>query len=210
MKSLEAEEGGAAALSAQTAAPDTPSQEQPAATDGDQQSTEGTAPGADSASPPPAKSKVTELTVEPIVYPGRLTERELRMYRELELQMANEDRLHREKQERMNELETAVYAVRDGLGSTLAPYASDEEKATLGKLLEELENWVYDHQDDPQLTKSAIVAKLDSLKQVASPVQRRQQQRELRQAAAEKLRDTIKVGAFGNGPKKIRGIHKAH
>lgn len=141
---------------------------------------------------PPPKARATELQVRPLLYAGRLTEDLLRLYRESELQMDNEDRLHREKQERLNELETLIYSIRDGLGGSLGLYASEPEKAALGKLLEELENWVYDHQGDPDLTKSAIIAKLDSLKSLASPVQYRQRQKELRHAAAERLLTTIK------------------
>lgn len=187
MKSIEAEDA--------TASPPAAQATQGVAAAGDEQShTEGQeSAGARSPAPSPPKVKVTELRVLPLLYPGRLTEDDLRAYREMELQMDNEDRLYREKQDRLNELETLVYAIRDGLADSLGPYASDAEKTTLGKLLEELENWVYDHQDDPEITKSAILAKIDSLKQVSSPIQHRQQQRELRQVAAEKLRATIQV-----------------
>lgn len=201
MKSIEGEDGASISPPATPAAPATGDA---AATGEEQNHTEGEGElGSGSPTPAPPKVKVTELRVLPLLYPGRLTDADLRSYREMELQMDNEDRLHREKQERMNELETLVYSIRDGLSGSLAPYASDAEKTTLGKLLEELENWVYDHQDDPELTKSAIVAKIDSLKQVSSPVQHRQQQKELRQIAVEKLRATIqdsRQAATGGSP----------
>ncbi|KAL8447532.1 hypothetical protein Emed_004320 [Eimeria media] len=157
------------------------------------------------AAPEPTTGKATpiELHVEPLSYYGRLSEQEKRLCREWELQMINEDRLHREKQDRMNELETSVYATRDGLSGPLSPFASEAEKATLSKLLEELEAWVYDHQGDPDVSKSAIVAKIEALNKVSSPIHYRQRQRELRQSAAEQLRKTIqecREAATGNSP----------
>lgn len=139
------------------------------------------------------KIKITELPIHRVLYPGRPSERELGMYRESELQMDNEDRMHREKQERLNELETIVYAVRDGLGGPLGPFAAEAEKEALSRLLGELEDWVYEHQNDPDVSKRVIISKIDSLKQLAAPVQHRQQQRELRQIAAEKMRNVIQV-----------------
>ncbi|KAL8445749.1 hypothetical protein Emag_005023 [Eimeria magna] len=151
----------------------------------------------------PFKAKPVELRVEPLLYAGRLSEQEKRFCREWELQMINEDRLHREKQDRMNELETSVYATRDGLSGALSHFASETEKATLSKLLEELEAWVYDHQGDPDVSKSAIVAKIDALNKISFPIHYRQQQRELRQSAADQFRKTIqecRQAATGNSP----------
>ncbi|CDJ69913.1 LOW QUALITY PROTEIN: heat shock protein, putative [Eimeria necatrix] len=105
--------------------------------------------------------------------------------------MINEDRLHREKQEKLNELETAVYVHRDGLAGPLSLFASENEKQKLIKVLEEVENWVYEHQQDPQLTKAAIAAQLQQLAAAAQPLQHRQQQQQRRLAAADKLRATI-------------------
>ena len=215
MKRVEAEEKNSpqsAAAAAAATATNTPSPEVPAASDGEQQQQQqqqegqgqqqdaaaGDATGA-AASPPlvaPAKVKVTELSVQPVAFAGRLSAETLRVYRELELQMDNEDRLYREKQERLNELETTIYSLREGLGASLGSFATEGEKEALLRLLEELENWVYDHQDDPQLPKSAVVAKLDALKGAAAPVQHRQQQQQLRTAAAEKLAATIRVSCY--------------
>ncbi|CDJ41702.1 heat shock protein, putative [Eimeria tenella] len=122
---------------------------------------------------------------------GRLTEKEVLEFREMELEMINEDRVHREKQEKLNELETAVYVLRDGLAGPLSNFASPNEKQNLNKVLEEVESWVYEHQQDPQLTKTAIAQQLQQLAALAAPVQHRQQQQQRRQAAAEKLRATI-------------------
>ncbi|KAL8274732.1 hypothetical protein Esti_001337 [Eimeria stiedai] len=182
--------GGAEAAPAAAAAADPqqdPQQQQQEAVEGEKSS----------------KAKPVELHVEPLLYAGRLSEQERRFCREWELQMINEDRLHREKQDRMNELETSVYATRDGLSGPLSEFACEGEKATLSKLLEELEAWVYDHQGDPEITKSAIVAKIDALKQVASPIQYRQQQKQLRCTAAEQLRKAIqecREAATGGSP----------
>ncbi|OEH80164.1 heat shock protein [Cyclospora cayetanensis] len=199
MKSLEADVADASAEQGDSAAG--------AAAGGESSEVEQQPPLADPAAgspqaPPPAKT-VTEVPVHRIPCASRLTEKELQTYRELELQMENEDRRFKEIQARLNELETEVYAVRDDLGGPLSVFASSEEKAALLKLLEDLEMWVGDHQDDPKLTKSAIGENDQALKKLAGPVQYRRQQSELRQVAVNKLRATIqesRQAATGGSP----------
>jgi hypothetical protein len=83
---------------------------------------------------------------------------------------AVQDRLIKETADRKNELESYVcvprrlcdvwhvppltragrYAMRDkiGEGAELGPYISSEDRATFGKMLEEVEEWLYSEEAD--------------------------------------------------------------
>ena len=58
---------------------------------------------------------------------------------EKECQMALQDRVQEETNEKKNALEAYIYSLRGKLAEHLAPFASEAERTSLGKLLDNLE-----------------------------------------------------------------------
>ena len=60
---------------------------------------------------------------------------------EKECQMALQDRVQEETNEKKNALEAYIYSLRGKLAEQLAPFASDAERTSLSELLDNLEVW---------------------------------------------------------------------
>lgn len=80
---------------------------------------------------------------------------------ERENEMVAEDKLVADTEDRKNTLEEYIYDMRGKLDDTYASFASDDEKATLGKMLDDAENWLYDDGEDA--TKAQYIAKYEEL-----------------------------------------------
>lgn len=110
---------------------------------------------------------------------------------EKEVAMCNIDRVVRETSDMRNALESYVYDMRDKITSesSLAPYATDEEKTKFSSLLETTENWLYE--DGFDATKSVYGEKLDLLKASGNPIEFRQKESETRPAAMTAMQRTV-------------------
>lgn len=156
---------------------------------------------------PSPSFRLTELSLTSFSPPGTYSAKDFLAFREAELAMDNEDRVFREKQERLNALEALVYRLRseleEGTG-VLFEFVQREEADALQRAVDAAENWVYDHQDDPALSKSAVCAEISKLEALAQKPEWRRKQREERTAAADALRQTVEVsvctGAGREGP----------
>lgn len=80
-----------------------------------------------------------------------------------EFEMATQDRIVRETEERRNDLETYVYEMRDALGGALGAFGGDGEKTELGALFQENEDWLCSEEGEGA-TKSAYVERLVKMK----------------------------------------------
>nr|CEL70435.1 TPA: Heat shock 70 kDa protein [Neospora caninum Liverpool] len=106
--------------------------------------------------------------------PSRPTTLQLREFREDELNMDNEDRLTREKMDRLNELESYLYTLRDDIGGKMRDFATAEERSRIEAQLETTQQWVDDAlMDISAVAKSAVVAKLQELQEVGGKVSHR-------------------------------------
>ncbi|KEP60066.1 UNVERIFIED_CONTAM: DnaK family protein [Hammondia hammondi] len=124
--------------------------------------------------------------------PGRPTTLQLRDFREDELNMDNEDRLTREKMDRLNELESYLYALRDDISGKMRDFATPEERADIEALLETSQQWVDDAlMDISTVAKSAVVAKLEELQAVGGKVARRFEEYSGRQEAQQLLHAAV-------------------
>merc|ERR1712129_345027 len=85
---------------------------------------------------------------------------------EAEVAMANADRIVKETSDKRNELESYIYGMRDRIisESALAPYCTEDERASLTGLLEKTENWLYEEGFDA--TKSIYQEKLQLLQAI--------------------------------------------
>ncbi len=136
------------------------------------------------------KLKKTSLafnTVRPLDW----TEAELQKEIEVEVAMTNADRVVRETSDARNELESYIYDMRDKIvsESQLAPYCTENEKATFPTMLETYENWLYEEGFDAN--KSVYVKKLDELKKVGNGIENRQYEARTRPNAMSTLQKTV-------------------
>merc|ERR1712232_422503 len=101
------------------------------------------------------------------------TREELNKFHELEVEMANQDRVVRETADMRNELESYIYDMRDKLmsESQLANYGTQAEKDAFDKKQMDTENWLYE--DGFDATKSVYASKLAELKKLGGPIEAR-------------------------------------
>mmetsp|Transcript_62527 Transcript_62527/g.129902 ORF Transcript_62527/g.129902 Transcript_62527/m.129902 type:complete len:847 (+) Transcript_62527:111-2651(+) len=142
------------------------------------------------AEPKKKKLKKTELAVSqaPKHCLGPATVETLK---NLEFEMAVQDKQIRELQDRKNELESYIYTMRDRVGGgNLEAYFDEATKTSFLAQLEEMENWLYEDEAE-SANKSMFVGKLQQLKDVGGPAEERYREDELRPLAVEEVQKTV-------------------
>mmetsp|Transcript_34271 Transcript_34271/g.82538 ORF Transcript_34271/g.82538 Transcript_34271/m.82538 type:complete len:823 (-) Transcript_34271:1408-3876(-) len=116
---------------------------------------------------------------------------EVDKFQEYEVQMGNNDRIVRETANMRNSLESYIYDMRDKIISEnqLGPYATESEKADFTKVNEATENWLYE--DGFDANKSAFAAKLEDLKKLGGPIEKRAAEAVARPPAISALQKNI-------------------
>lgn len=155
-----------------------------------------------------SSSSSTRVVVKKIDVPYQVQEAayrttgiELRDYREQELNMENDDRVAREKLDKLNELETYLYQFRDQLSTKWKDFASDAERKLGEKHLEEVQTWIDDVLCDvSSVSKSAVVSKLQGLHDIGDKIQKRYEEHEGRREAEQHLHACISVSRRGDAP----------
>ncbi|KAM0693053.1 hypothetical protein Q7P36_007610 [Cladosporium allicinum] len=114
-------------------------------------------------------------------------------YFEMEGSMQSEDKLVAETEDKKNELEGDIYALRNKVDEPYeqngySEFASEEEKEKIKAKCEALEDWLYDDGEDA--SKAQYVSKHEELRSTAASViqrfnERRQQEEDERRAKAE-------------------------
>ncbi|KAF2162073.1 hypothetical protein M409DRAFT_69305 [Zasmidium cellare ATCC 36951] len=112
---------------------------------------------------------------------------------EKEGQMVAEDKLVAETEDKKNELESEIYAMRGKVdepyeSNGYADFCSEEEKTKIKAKCDELEDWLYEDGEDA--TKAQYVAKFEELRASAGPViqrfnDKRQEEEEARRKVEE-------------------------
>ncbi|KAF3905145.1 hypothetical protein ABW21_db0208244 [Orbilia brochopaga] len=87
---------------------------------------------------------------------------------ERETQMAVEDKLVADTEDRKNALEEYIYELRGKIDDVYSEFASEDEKNKLRTMLENTENWLYDEGEDA--TKAVYIAKFDEIRFIAGPI----------------------------------------
>ncbi|KAJ1446306.1 heat shock protein 70 family [Pelagophyceae sp. CCMP2097] len=118
-----------------------------------------------------------------------MTQAQLDSAKEVEVSMANEDRIITETFDMRNELEAYIYKMRDEVVGPLRPFTTDTEKAAFEASLEEIENWLYEAEYDT--TKSSYKEKLGKLEALGSPLAARQSEDEKRPETVALLRKKL-------------------
>jgi len=134
------------------------------------------------------KFRPQELKVDSI-YPGAMTEDEVMNCAAREREYAAMDKLIRETSDMKNSLEEYVYRMRDSIIGTLREFASDDERSSFQKMIEEMQEWIYDQGEDE--TKEVYAHKLKELKDIGEKFVSRKQESEGRGPALEHLQQTI-------------------
>jgi heat shock protein len=138
--------------------------------------------------------KVKDLNVE---YFGQNIKPDvLNEFLEKEFKMVADDKLVAETEEKKNALEEYIYTLRGKLEDEYAPFASDEEKEKLSKLLMDTEEWLYDEGYDS--TKGKYVAKYEELAAIGNLIKGRYnaKQAELKQKANAKKEQAAAADIF--------------
>ena len=123
---------------------------------------------------------------------------------EAELTLALQAKQQEEKADAKNAVEGYIYSLRNRLADSLAPFASEGEKAAIGAALEKGEDWLYDEGED--VARSVYVAKLAELKALGGPVEARAAEASAAPAAAaalESLATGFKASAAAPGAAHI-------
>lgn len=128
--------------------------------------------------------KVADLNVE--YYGQNISTVQLNEFHEKEFKMVADDKLVAETEEKKNALEEYIYTLRGKLEDEYAPFASEQEKEKLSKLLMDTEEWLYDEGYDS--TKGKYVAKYEELASLGNLIKGRYnaKQAELKLAASAK------------------------
>lgn len=111
-------------------------------------------------------------------------------YNELEVSMAQQDRIIEETANKRNELESYIYDMRNQLGDKLRQFVGDEERSKLEKMLVESEDWLYTDEGFDSV-KSVYVAKLKELTDSGSSIDQRYRESVSRPVAAAELTDLV-------------------
>mmetsp|Transcript_6400 Transcript_6400/g.8321 ORF Transcript_6400/g.8321 Transcript_6400/m.8321 type:complete len:814 (+) Transcript_6400:92-2533(+) len=142
----------------------------------------------------PKKKKITKTNLESsISRPYDWSTEEVNKYHEMEVAMANTDRIVTETADMRNELETYIYDMRDKINSEsfYGPYGSSDEKDAFVKLNGDIENWLYE--DGFDATKKVYSDKLAELKKLGGPLDKRKTEAEGRAAAQSTLQSTLEI-----------------
>lgn len=143
------------------------------------------------------KKKVKKTNLEfTTTRPLNFSKDEIAKVNEMEVAMANNDRIIKETADMRNELESYIYDMRDRIvsDSHLGMYATTEEKGAFQDANEKMENWLYE--DGFDATKKVYAEKLAELKALGSPIERRQVEAQARAACVDALK--VNLDKFQN------------
>lgn len=107
--------------------------------------------------------------------------------------MSLADRQEKERADARNALEEYVYELRGKLSSEdeLAPYVLDNDRESLIKQLDEMENWLYEEGED--CSRQVYQDKLTELKSKGEPIQNRRVESEVRPHVIEDFAKSLQL-----------------
>lgn len=111
-------------------------------------------------------------------------------YKDKEGQMAANDKLIIDTEDRKNALEEFIYDQRSKLDERYKAYVKADEKEKYLAALNEAEEWLYSEEGE-DAKKSEYVGRLEALQKQGNPIMSRWRENEERPRAASALRDTL-------------------
>lgn len=140
------------------------------------------------------KSRTSDVKTD-ILFRHGLSQTEISQYYEEECQMANNDRVIQETYHKKNELESYIYEFRGKLAEKYRAYVDSHTAESFLALLAENEAWLY--ADGLKTTKGAYIAKLENLKKMGDPIQKRAQEFEELPEHIQNLLDLVENAQQG-------------
>lgn len=103
------------------------------------------------------------------------------------------DRQEKERADARNALEEYVYELRGKLSSDeeLAPYVLENERDSLVRQLDDMENWLYEEGED--CNRQVYQNKLSELKSKGEPIQNRRVENEVRPVVIEDFAKSLQL-----------------
>jgi len=138
----------------------------------------------------PKKRKVTKRNLAVVTSTLASDSAVVAELREVENNMHAGDKLVTDTEDRKNALEEYVYDMRSKLDGRYSNFVQSAEKEKLMAALNEAENWLYSEEGE-DATKSAYVARLDTLLALGNPIALRFNEADVRPRVISKLRETI-------------------
>ncbi|XP_058192437.1 heat shock 70 kDa protein 14-like isoform X2 [Rhododendron vialii] len=117
-----------------------------------------------------ATANKTNIPVVEHIY-GGMCPADVQKATEEEFEMAFQDRIMEETQNKKNAVEAYVYEMRNKLRGKYQEFVTDPEREGLTAKLQEVEDWLYE--DGENKTKGVYVAKLEELKKQGDPIEER-------------------------------------
>lgn len=121
------------------------------------------------------KTRSSDIKTD-IVFRHGLSQSQINQHFEEECQMANNDRLIHETYHKKNELESYIYDLRSKLADKHKKYVDTATAESFIAQLADTESWLYG--DGLKTTKNAYAAKLEGLRKVGDPIEKRVQEYE--------------------------------
>eukprot|EP00331_Platyophrya_macrostoma_P004412 CAMPEP_0176425616 /NCGR_PEP_ID=MMETSP0127-20121128/11484_1 /TAXON_ID=938130 /ORGANISM="Platyophrya macrostoma, Strain WH" /LENGTH=788 /DNA_ID=CAMNT_0017806789 /DNA_START=42 /DNA_END=2408 /DNA_ORIENTATION=+ len=121
------------------------------------------------------KSRSSDLKTD-IVFKHGLNQAQINQYFEEECQLANNDRVILETYHKKNELESYIYDLRGKVADRYKKYVDNNTAESFMNLLSENEQWLYG--DGLKTTKAAYAQKLEGLRKIGDPIEKRAQEYE--------------------------------
>lgn len=132
-------------------------------------------------------SKTVELSVDARTH--EISGAALNLLEEGEAGMAAADKLENDRINAKNAVEEYVYDTRSRLSEELVGYVAEADRESLGRLLTQTENWVYEEGED--CSKTVYVEKLEELRRLGEPIKERRRERQELPKAFESLMGSI-------------------
>mmetsp|Transcript_14890 Transcript_14890/g.31228 ORF Transcript_14890/g.31228 Transcript_14890/m.31228 type:complete len:858 (-) Transcript_14890:427-3000(-) len=139
---------------------------------------------------PPRKKRYRKVALAVDWPTPGLAESALQSAIDKEAKMQDQDLLIEQTNNARNDVESYIYAMRDKVIDSLRPYCTDAEKEAFEAALTAAEDWLY-YGDGYDALKSVYEDKLQSLKSMGSPMERRQVELQTREATANNLKKSI-------------------
>jgi heat shock protein 4 len=120
---------------------------------------------------------------------GALTKDELSEAKQRENSLVEQDLKMESTKDKKNALESYVYEMRDKMLNTYQNTATESERESIAKNLQETEDWLYEDGDDE--SENAYIEKLNDIKKLIDPIENRFKDGEGRAQASKDLLKTI-------------------
>eukprot|EP01137_Pigoraptor_chileana_P004687 Opistho-2@46663 len=161
-----------------------------------------------------SKKKSVKKTELPIEAQGiaTLSKTELNKATEVEVAMALQDKIEKERADAKNAVEEYVYEMRDRLGDRYNEFVTEDVRSQFNTKLDQAESWLYEDGEDE--TKRAYLEKLGELKKLGDPIVRRFHEAQERPAAEESFRQSVvllrkAIDQYKNGDEKYAHLDAA-